>query len=752
MPQPVPQAAKRKWSDEMDGEPFAAGRPQHLELDKWLRHTIASRRREQERREAAILERKRSREAHREREARRQGQEGMVGNDGSQSMEEDLEDEVEEGPKTLQERLLQAQIDRDGSSRIEVDGHARNTEGWGGVDGVRCRLHSADRLHGLKPCLVMNLFPGGFSIDGEQQGRVYGKDSKEFLEGLDRGKIPARKLLELAGHSNFSYSDGCLLVEVRDFRVPRNADQKPAVWTVVLTADSGAVAKDLAVVAESYQNLNSDDLLLVEKRMLVMTQPTVCLTPDPHVAVVASSLQRRANRMGVWHARQARATASVSRRTFDAGAMRRLHAAVHVSTTPGLDLANPPLSSRPARPDTEEVDDEEGSVGSTEGSLPSLRPGHDTVPVCRGVWKNNRVLEGWDMDGDGKDGAIQMATALRQLKASQFRWEVDQDKLPGPKSSHGMASGKRGANDGERAIARNFFLPRQYLRDGTPPERQMRFRKGNQIVTIAIESKGASSFQLRSWLHEFGDDGKPLENGQVNMPPQMIGNSVQARIFGGQLFAVYHRDGWQCTGDSHQPATRKGIAGGQGTGGAARPTGQQQQQQQQRSAGPGGMNNAGRGMSPGGGRGVAPAGYAGNGGPAGPVRQAVSKTKAAPQAHQQMTSPHMMAGRGAPQMHPQQQARAPMPHPGGVPGQQMHMQHGYRPTAGAHQMPPQHQQYAHQVPAHAAHPAHQAQGVPPYHSAAGRGYPPQQYQGLTCPPRLCASRRRSASCRPCALP
>jgi hypothetical protein len=64
----------------------------------------------------------------------------------------------------------------------------------------------------------------------------------------------------------------------------------------------------------------------------------------------------------------------------------------------------------------------------------------------------------------------------------------------------------------------------------------MRFRKDNQIVTIAIESKGASTYQLRSWLHEFGADGKPLDNNsQVQMPPQMVGNSAQARLFGGQL-------------------------------------------------------------------------------------------------------------------------------------------------------------------------------------------------------------------------
>jgi hypothetical protein len=37
--------------------------------------------------------------------------------------------------------------------------------------------------------------------------------------------------------------------------------------------------------------------------------------------------------------------------------------------------------------------------------------------MSKGMWKGNKLLEGWDIDGDGKDGAVQMATALKMLKA-----------------------------------------------------------------------------------------------------------------------------------------------------------------------------------------------------------------------------------------------------------------------------------------------------------------------------------------------
>jgi len=268
---------------------------------RWLRHLLAQRLREAQRKEAAKIERRRRRE-----ESQADGKDAMV-EDESES-EEDLRH------STLQDRLLQAQArGGEGSRRASAGGEAdglRRADGWGGVDGVRCRLHSGDRLQGLEPCIRINLFPGGYSVEGDHTGRKYDKDSKEFLAGLDRGKIPARKLLQLSGHSNLVYIDGCLLVEVRDYRMPRNLDQMPAVWTLVLQPDSGCVAQDLSTLSESHQNLNSDDLMLVEKSMLLVTHPAVCLNPSPHVAAVATVLHRRANRMGVWHERPTRSAIS----------------------------------------------------------------------------------------------------------------------------------------------------------------------------------------------------------------------------------------------------------------------------------------------------------------------------------------------------------------------------------------------------------------------------------------------------------
>ena len=267
-------------------------------LLRWIRHVLASRRRQEERTATGKSEKN-----------------GINENEGD--VEVKIERHGGQGTKTLQERLLHAQIvcgegsNRPGRGDLGDGGtELRSISGWGGVDGVRCRLHSVDRLQGLQPCLFINLFPGGYSIEGEHSGRVYDTSSKEFLAGLDSGKIPAKKLVELSGHANFMYHDGCMVVEVRDYRMPRNCDQKPAVWNMVLEPESGTIAQDLSSVAESHQNLNSDDLLLLEKRMLLVSHPAVCLNPHPHVAVVASSLHRSANRMNVWHQRPTRSAIS----------------------------------------------------------------------------------------------------------------------------------------------------------------------------------------------------------------------------------------------------------------------------------------------------------------------------------------------------------------------------------------------------------------------------------------------------------
>ena len=93
------------------------------------------------------------------------------------------------------------------------------------------------------------------------------------------------------------------------------------------------------------------------------------------------------------------------RRTFDTGAMRRLHAAVHVSNTTGLECEAPilPAVSRSVA---------DPLSGSGESSSNFSRA------MSKGMWKGNKLLEGWDIDGDGKDGAVQMATALKMLKSS----------------------------------------------------------------------------------------------------------------------------------------------------------------------------------------------------------------------------------------------------------------------------------------------------------------------------------------------
>ena len=84
-------------------------------------------------------------------------------------------------------------------------------------------LHAIDEVNG-HVSFVLNLYPGGFSLhsptDNEMltESRAYDPSSKKFLQSLDRGMLPLDLLKDLQGNVDFKYEQGCIVVEVRDYR------------------------------------------------------------------------------------------------------------------------------------------------------------------------------------------------------------------------------------------------------------------------------------------------------------------------------------------------------------------------------------------------------------------------------------------------------------------------------------------------------------------------------------------------------
>jgi len=202
-------------------------------------------------------------------------------------------------------------------------------QAWDASSRLSSSSFSLDRLQDYKISWKIHLFPGGFSIEGQNEAHQYDKSVKEFLSSIDSGLLPADVTMDAPTNTScsFDYYDGCLLAEVRDHRLVNQIDLKPRVYRVLLQPDNVTLTNDLRHLWRGTPELSQGDVLLLEKSMLLVSQPELCLDPQPKVAMVAASLQRRAQRCHVWHRRGPRPLVSEHRRKFEPEPLRRMNAA-----------------------------------------------------------------------------------------------------------------------------------------------------------------------------------------------------------------------------------------------------------------------------------------------------------------------------------------------------------------------------------------------------------------------------------------
>jgi len=399
--------------------------------------------------------------------------------------------------------------------------------------------HAIDALSELAPSFVVNLFPGGFSIEGQNEAFPYDRTYKEFLQSLDRGLLPADTLMDLPGQVDFKYYEGCLLVELRDHRLPRQHDLRPSVHRLLLHPDIQTVTNDIRNVWRQFQNLSPDDILLVEKQLLIAQQPKLCLDPDPHVGITLSLLHRRANRLAVPHRRPPRPSVSDLRRPFDSEALRRMQAAVH-------------------------------AFNRDPNALQKLEKlAKSRAMKSSGISAFHRDQLQWE-EADKPGSISATATILRLFHRSAPQTTSSHGAAPSPQARKPPPLAQRPPGSAEVKCAPNAFLPTRLLRPNALPERQLRFRRDTHIVSIWIQKKSPSSFQVWTRIDEVGKEGKPIEGMSTNVTPHPIGNSESAKLYGAQLYSLLLREGWTCVQDSH--SARKPNPGAAGAAGAAQPS------------------------------------------------------------------------------------------------------------------------------------------------------------------------------------
>ncbi|KZV68778.1 hypothetical protein PENSPDRAFT_581945 [Peniophora sp. CONT] len=132
---------------------------------------------------------------------------------------------------------------------------------------------------------------------------LYTSPAAAFLDDIRAYRIPV-DLLQLIDSANVPFYEGCLVVELQDFREPPATKDKkgedvnvksdgPISSRVVLRQNSESACADLRLLNDKLNtNWTDQEALEAEARILLATAPPLCLKPDPNLGRMANTMQR----------------------------------------------------------------------------------------------------------------------------------------------------------------------------------------------------------------------------------------------------------------------------------------------------------------------------------------------------------------------------------------------------------------------------------------------------------------------------
>jgi transcription factor SPT20 len=95
-----------------------------------------------------------------------------------------------------------------------------------------------------------------------------------FINAIDAGKM-SPDLMELFEDIPCNYYDGCLIVEIRDFRHLATAQTPPIVRRVLLQPDAESITSDIEQICQEHGEAVLPDPIILEQKILVRSvQPT----------------------------------------------------------------------------------------------------------------------------------------------------------------------------------------------------------------------------------------------------------------------------------------------------------------------------------------------------------------------------------------------------------------------------------------------------------------------------------------------
>lgn len=186
--------------------------------------------------------------------------------------------------KSIQQKLLDLYIEETGKQLEDKN--------------LQCNTHLLKKLVRREKlnCLILNLYPGneGYSLMLRGKTGVETETCKlpyeitELLDYIDDSELPPFLVDVLEKVQVNVFYNGCVIVEVRDFRRSTNGFD---MQYVLLKPTTQTMLYDINNLTNDGNVWSQEDLFLLESRLLLATEEPLCLDPSPAVVLVANRQQ-----------------------------------------------------------------------------------------------------------------------------------------------------------------------------------------------------------------------------------------------------------------------------------------------------------------------------------------------------------------------------------------------------------------------------------------------------------------------------
>ncbi|KAF8141930.1 Spt20 family-domain-containing protein [Boletus edulis] len=151
-----------------------------------------------------------------------------------------------------------------------------------------------DKYESDPPSFSIHLHPEYWTLNNGPKF-LYNNPVASLLDDVRAHRIPV-DYLELFDSANVPFYDGCMLVELLDYRPKRAKDpplEKPERSRVTLHPNDETRWADLCLLNQrTGSKLADPQVLELEAQILLHTSPPLCLDPDPHLTRIANHTLR----------------------------------------------------------------------------------------------------------------------------------------------------------------------------------------------------------------------------------------------------------------------------------------------------------------------------------------------------------------------------------------------------------------------------------------------------------------------------